>query len=84
MRSRCWIQTPVSGADCSIFYERKIISSNAQLVEALLDSIKRSFIAVMFGLMQRSEHVFSKRGRHNNTSRNCALVTVFQLVVFDD
>ena len=52
--------------------------------EATRSSPERSVIAVMSRLMQRPEHLLSERGRHENTSRDSALVRVFQQVVFDD
>ena len=36
------------------------------------------------GLMQRYEHLLLERGQYNDTSRDSALVTVFQQIVFYD
>ena len=38
---------------------------------------------MMSGLMQRPEHFLSKRGWYDNTSGDCAFVTMIQQVVYD-
>ena len=84
MRSRFWIRTPVPVEDFASFHERGHVSSNTRPQEALRDPPKRGFIAMISGLMQRPADLLSERGRHNDTGRDSALVTVFQQVVFYD
>lgn len=61
------------------------ISYNSQPPETLQrDVFIWGLIAAISGLMLRPKHLFLERDRDNNTSRDWALLTMVQQVVFND
>ena len=60
------------------------VTADARPPEALCDVAQRRFVAVVRGLVQCAEHVFTKDGRYNNASGDGALIAVLEERVFDD
>ena len=60
------------------------VTADARPPEALCDTAQRRLVAVVRGLVQCTEHVFTKGGGYNNASGNGALIAVLEKRVFDD